>query len=58
MLKQLKVSVFAAALAGVSLLSMGCTWGGGWLNGWTSGWNKLDNWPRIITAILREDLFS
>ena len=54
MLKQLKVSMFVAALASVSLLSMGCSFGGGWFG---SGWNKLDNWPRIITSILFNDLF-
>jgi len=52
MLKRLKVSVFAAALTGVSLLSMGCGWGGGWYS------SALDSWPRILTAILHEDLFS
>lgn len=50
MVKRLKVSLFAAALAGLSLLSMGC---GGWIYN-----TNANSWPRIIAAILREDLFG
>ena len=54
MLKRLKVSVYAAALTGVSLLAMGCSGLGGL---WPYNSN-VESWPRIIAAILREDLFS
>lgn len=53
MLKRLKVSVYAAALTGVSLLTMGCSAGGWWPYNTDAG-----SLPRIIAAILREDLFS
>lgn len=55
MLKRLKVSVYAAGLAAVGLLSMGC----GWFNGSSPFWNTdVDSWTRILWAILREDLWS
>jgi hypothetical protein len=58
MLKRLKVFGYAAALAGISMLTMGCSWGWGgapftWL------WNtNVSSWTRIVGAILREELFS
>jgi hypothetical protein len=57
MLKRLKVSVFAAALTGVSLLAMGCSLGSGNFLGAFYNTNT-SSWTRILAAILREDLFS
>jgi hypothetical protein len=54
MVKRLKVSLYAAGLAVLGLLSVGCSSFGGW---WPYNSN-LESWPRIIAAILREDLFS
>lgn len=48
MFKRLKMWMYLAAVTG------GCLLGGGCLGFSTA----LDNLPRIITAILREDLFS
>jgi hypothetical protein len=54
MVKRLKVSAYVAALAVLGLLSVGCSLGGNLL-GYGTG---LANVPRILTAILREDLLS
>lgn len=54
MLKRLTVGAYLAALTGVSLLAMGCSLGGwaGWLP-----WNtSVTSWPRILAAVLREEL--
>jgi hypothetical protein len=51
MVKRLKVSLYAAALAGFSMLAMGC-------DGFSLYNSDVSSWPRIIAAILREDLFS
>jgi hypothetical protein len=48
MLKRMKMVAYMAALFGGSLLAWGCGWYG----------LALDNIPRVITAILNEDLFS
>ncbi len=52
MVKRLKVSLYTAALTGVSLLAMGCDF---------SGWpynSDVDSWSRILVAILTEDLLG
>jgi hypothetical protein len=49
MVKRLKVSLYAAALACIGLLTTGCALG---------NWTALDSWPRILTAILREDILG
>jgi hypothetical protein len=49
MVKRLKLSAYAVALAAIGLLATGCTLG---------NWTALDSWPRIITAILREDILG
>lgn len=49
MVRRLKVSLYAAALAGIGLLTTGCVMG---------NWTALDSWPRIIAAILREDILG
>jgi hypothetical protein len=55
MVKRLKVSMFAAALAAIGLLTTGC----GFLGGGSPFWNTdVSSWTRIFWAILREDLFS
>jgi hypothetical protein len=46
-----KVAYFVALVSG-SLLGWGCGWGGDWYG------MALDNVPRVITAILNEDLFG
>jgi hypothetical protein len=56
MLKRLKVSAYAAALAVVSLMSMGCDWGG-W-GGWWPYNGNVESWSRILAAFLREDLLG
>ena len=45
----LKRLMYIAALAGVGMLSMGCSW-------WPYGADQ--GLPRIIAAILREDIFG
>lgn len=52
MLKRLRMWTYLAVAAGASLYQFGCS--GGW---WPYNAN-VDSWPRIITAILREDLWS
>lgn len=54
MLKRLRVLVYMAMAAGVTLYDAGCSWGGGW---WPYN-TKVDSWPRIIAAMLREDIFG
>lgn len=45
----LKRLMYIAALAGVSMMSMGCGW-------WP--WGTDNTTVRIITSILREDIFG
>jgi hypothetical protein len=52
MLKRLKVWSYLAMLAGAALFD-GCSWGGWWPYN-----TNVDSMPRIITAILREDIFG
>lgn len=56
MVKRFKVSLYAAGLAVLGLLSVGCSFGS--FGGWFPFNDKVDSIPRILTAILREDLFS
>jgi hypothetical protein len=56
MVKRFQLALCAAALVVVGLLSTGCEWGG--LGSGLGYSNAIDNLPRIITAILHEDLFS
>lgn len=52
MLKRLRLWTYLTLATGASLYHIGCS--GGWMpyNG------DLESWPRIITAILREDIFG
>lgn len=51
----LKRLAYTAVLTGVSLLAMGCDWGGG---GWWPYNGDATSVSRIVTAILREDIFG
>ena len=53
MLKRFKVSLYAAALAGFTLLATGCSFGSWWPFN-----TDVDSVPRIIGAILRETLLG
>ncbi len=52
MLKRLRLWTYLTVAAGASLYQFGCS--GGW---WPYN-TDVDSWPRIITAILREDIFG
>lgn len=52
MLKRLRLWTYLAVATGASLFAMGCS--GGW---WPYN-TDAGSLPRIITAILREDLWS
>lgn len=54
MLKRLKVWSYVAALTGFSMLAMGCGWFGG--SGWWPYNTDVSSIPRILAAILREDI--
>jgi len=53
MLKRLRLWTYMALASGASLYQFGCGGGGWWPYNGDAG-----SWPRIITAILREDLWS
>lgn len=55
MLKRLRVWSYLTLAAGASLFAWGCSGGGSGLWPWNT---SVDSLPRIIAAILREDLFS
>jgi hypothetical protein len=53
MLKRFKLWTYLAVATGASLYHIGC---GGL--GWSPYNTDVESWPRIITAILREDIFG
>lgn len=54
MLKRLRLAAFMAVATGATLFQLGGCFGGGW---WPYN-GQVDSWSRILTAIIREDLFS
>ena len=48
----LKKVAYVAALMGGALMGWGCGWGSGWYG------MALDNVPRVVTALLNEELFG
>jgi hypothetical protein len=52
MLKRLRLWTYLTVAVGASLFQFGCNWGSSLYN------TDVDSWPRIITAILREDIFG
>ena len=53
MLKRLKVWTYLAVAFGASLYAGGCSFGGWWPYN-----TNLESWPRIIAAILNEELLG
>lgn len=53
MLKRLRMWTYLAVATGASLYhGIGCS------TGWLPYNTDVESWPRIITAIIREDIFS